>query len=111
MHASYLIMAEGIKQRPSFLLKVIMDQNQISWYQEGLPPLVGSEAAILTNEARPIFEVKRLMGRKFDSITEEESRRFTFGEVENVDGMAHLRVPENGTVISPEEVKACVRIN
>ncbi|KAK5798264.1 hypothetical protein VI817_004555 [Penicillium citrinum] len=74
--------------------------------------LVGDAAKnqYAANPTRTIFDVKRLIGRKFDDkVTQKDAKSFPF-KVVNKDGKPNVKVEVNKTpkVFTPEEISAMV---
>lgn len=73
--------------------------------------LVGQAAKrqAITNPANTVFSVKRLMGRKFSEITEDE-KKTPFRIVEASNGDAHVQIEVGGEkkVFSPQEISAMI---
>jgi molecular chaperone DnaK len=61
----------------------------------------------LTNPKNTVFEVKRLIGRKFNSAEVEQSRRFMpYGLTESPNGDVHIQIEDK--IYSPPEISAFV---
>lgn len=73
--------------------------------------LVGQAAKrqAITNPANTIFSAKRLMGRKFSELREEE-KNLPYKVVEAANGDAHIQVQINGEAktYSPQEISAMI---
>ncbi|KAK3200265.1 hypothetical protein Dsin_023680 [Dipteronia sinensis] len=69
-----------------------------------------NQAAI--NEERSIFDVKRLIGRKFDDDEVQRDIKYLPYKIVNKDGKPHIQVKVKGEakVISPEEISALILV-
>ncbi len=73
--------------------------------------LVGQAAKrqAITNSRNTVFSAKRLMGRKFSELTEDD-KRVPYEIVEASNGDAHIKVEVNGEekVYSPQEISSMI---
>ncbi len=92
--------AEGARTTPSV----------VAFTKDG-ERLVGQAAKrqAITNPQNTIFSAKRLIGRKFDELTEDE-KRAPYKIVKAANGDAHIQVEVGGTTktYSPQEISAMV---
>ncbi|KAJ5759230.1 Heat shock protein 70 family [Penicillium odoratum] len=84
--------------------------SYVAWTDE--ERLVGDAAKnqYAANPTRTVFDVKRLIGRKFDDkVTQQDAKNFPF-KVVNKDGKPNVKVEVNkvAKVFTPEEVSAMI---
>jgi len=93
--------AEGARTTPSV----------VAFTKDG-ERLVGQAAKrqAITNPKNTIFSAKRLIGRKYDELTEEERSSVPYEIVKASNGDAHIKVEVGGKekIYSPQEIAAMV---
>lgn len=88
--------------------------SYVSWMKPEGTRLIGDSAknAAASNPTNTVFDVKRLIGRKFgDSSVQKDKTLFPFELVKDKEGKPNVRVEIKGEMkeMSPEEVSGMVR--